>query len=103
MWMFPLALACGNTCLIKPSERTPGAMMMLARLAEEAGVPRGVLNVVHGGVDTVNFLCDTPEVRAVSFVGSDAAGKHIHARASANGALALSPCLSLPLLYFYLS
>jgi len=85
LWMFPLALACGNTAVIKPSERTPGAMMMLAKLAEEAGVPRGVLNVVHGGVDTVNFICDAPEVKAISFVGSDPAGKHIFARGTANG------------------
>jgi malonate-semialdehyde dehydrogenase (acetylating)/methylmalonate-semialdehyde dehydrogenase len=48
--MFPLAIATGNTCLIKPSERDPGAMMMLAKLAEEAGVPKGVLNIVHGGM-----------------------------------------------------
>ena len=49
LWMFPLAIACGNTCLLKPSERDPGATMILARLAEEAGVPKGVLNIVHGG------------------------------------------------------
>jgi malonate-semialdehyde dehydrogenase (acetylating)/methylmalonate-semialdehyde dehydrogenase len=59
--------------------------MMLAKLAEEAGVPKGVLNVVHGGVDTVNFLCDDPNVKAISFVGSDQAGKYIHARGSKNG------------------
>jgi malonate-semialdehyde dehydrogenase (acetylating) / methylmalonate-semialdehyde dehydrogenase len=49
LWVFPLAIACGNTCLIKPSERDPGAMMLLAELAAQAGVPKGVLNVVHGG------------------------------------------------------
>ena len=85
LWMFPLAIACGNTCLLKPSERDPGATMILTRLAEEAGVPKGVLNIVHGGVDTVNFLCDDPNVKAISFVGSDRAGKHIYMRGSANG------------------
>ncbi|TPX64894.1 hypothetical protein SpCBS45565_g05547 [Spizellomyces sp. 'palustris'] len=85
LWMFPLAIATGNTCLIKPSERDPGAMMILAKLAEESGVPKGVLNVVHGGVDTVNFLCDDPAVRAISFVGSDRAGKYIFSRGTANG------------------
>ena len=55
LWVFPLAIACGNTCLIKPSERDPGAMMMLAKLAEEAGVPKGVLNVVHGCTPSVSL------------------------------------------------
>ncbi|KAI9101093.1 Aldehyde/histidinol dehydrogenase [Phlyctochytrium arcticum] len=85
LWMFPLAIATGNTCLIKPSERDPGAMMLLAKLAEEAGVPKGVLNVVHGGADTVNFICDDPAIKAISFVGSDTAGKYIFARGTANG------------------
>ncbi|KAJ3201246.1 Methylmalonate-semialdehyde dehydrogenase [acylating] mitochondrial [Entophlyctis luteolus] len=85
LWVFPLAIACGNTCVIKPSEKDPGAMMILARLASEAGVPKGVLNVVHGGTDTVNFLCDSPDIRAISFVGSDQAGKSIFARATASG------------------
>jgi malonate-semialdehyde dehydrogenase (acetylating) / methylmalonate-semialdehyde dehydrogenase len=85
LWMFPMAIACGNTSIIKPSERDPGAMMILARLAEQAGLPKGVLNVVHGAKDTVNFLCDAPAVRAISFVGGDAAGKHIFARGTSNG------------------
>jgi malonate-semialdehyde dehydrogenase (acetylating)/methylmalonate-semialdehyde dehydrogenase len=85
LWMFPPAIACGNTMLLKPSERDPGATMMLAKLAEEAGVPKGVLNIVHGGVDTVNFLCDDPHVKAISFVGSDQAGKYIYNRGSQNG------------------
>ena len=85
LWMFPLAIAAGNTCVIKPSERTPGAMMILAELANDVGIPNGVLNVVHGGVDSVNFLCDDPSIKAISFVGSDRAGHHIHARGSANG------------------
>jgi len=85
LWMFPMALATGNTYILKPSERTPGASMILARLAHEAGVPNGVLNVVHGTVDAVNFLCDHPAVRAVSVVGSNRAGEYIHERASKSG------------------
>jgi malonate-semialdehyde dehydrogenase (acetylating)/methylmalonate-semialdehyde dehydrogenase len=71
LWMFPVAIAAGNTMIIKPSERDPTAMMILAELAKEAGIPDGVLNVVHGSVDTVNFLCDNEHVKAISFVGSD--------------------------------
>lgn len=85
LWMFPLATVAGNTFLLKPSERDPGAAMALARLALEAGLPPGVLNVVHGSHAAVNFLCDAPAVRAITFVGGDAAGHHIHARGSANG------------------
>lgn len=85
LWMFPLAIACGNTYILKPSERTPGATMILARLAHEAGVPDGVLNVVHGAVDTVNFVCEDPAIRAISFVGSNQAGEYIHAQGTKNG------------------
>lgn len=85
LWMFPVANTCGNTMIMKPSEKDPGAAMLLAKLAQEAGLPAGVLQIVHGGVDTVNFLCDAPSVRAISFVGGDAAGKHIHARGTGNG------------------
>ena len=85
LWMFPLATACGNAFLLKPSERDPTAAMMLAQLAHDAGLPPGVLNVVHGARDAVNFLCDDANVKAISFVGGDAAGKHIHERGSRNG------------------
>lgn len=85
LWMFPLAIACGNSYVIKPSERNPTATMKLAHLAQEAGVPKGVLNVIHGSIDSVNFICDHPDIKAISFVGSDRAGKHIYARGSANG------------------
>jgi len=85
LWMFPLALTTGNTYLLKPSERDPGAAMIITRLAQEAGIPKGVLNVVHGTKDTVNFLCDDPNVRAISFVGGDVAGRHIHSRGTNNG------------------
>ncbi|KAI8987832.1 methylmalonate-semialdehyde dehydrogenase [Mycotypha africana] len=85
LWMFPLAIAAGNSIIMKPSERDPGAMMMLAKIAAEAGIPDGVLNVVHGSVDCVNYICDEPQIKAISFVGSDRAGEHIYSRGSANG------------------
>jgi len=85
-WMFPLATVCGNTFLLKPSERAPGAALLMAELAAQAGLPAGVLNIVHGARPTVDFLCDAPSVRAVSFVGGNAAGEHIFARATARGA-----------------
>lgn len=83
--MFPLAVVTGNVMIMKPSERNPGALMYMLRLVEQAGLPSGVLNVVHGGRPTVEFLCDAPEIRAISFVGGDIAGKAIFARATANG------------------
>lgn len=85
LWMFPLANTAGNTFLMKPSERDPGAAMMLAELCAEAGLPDGVLNIIHGTHDCVNFICDAPQVKAISFVGSNPAGEHIHARGTANG------------------
>jgi len=85
LWMFPLATACGNTYVLKPSERDPGATMRLIELAEEAGVPPGVVNVIHGAHDAVNFVCDAPAIKAISFVGGNTAGEHIYARGTANG------------------
>lgn len=85
LWVFPLAIACGNTVILKPSEKDPGASMILADLAKQAGVPNGVFNIVHGAVDTVNFICDEPAIKAISFVGSDIAGKHIFSRGTMNG------------------
>ena len=85
LWMFPLAIACGNSFVLKPSERVPGAAMLLAELAAKAGVPPGVLNVVHGGRPTVDALCDAPSIAALSFVGGDAAGAHVSRRAAATG------------------
>jgi len=82
LWMFPMAITTGNTMVMKPSEVDPGAPMILARLAQEAGVPPGVLNVIHGTRDPVNFICDHPDIRAISFVGSNQAGEHINKRAS---------------------
>eukprot|EP01036_Dinobryon_divergens_P031763 gene31762-41227_t len=85
LWMFPMAAACGNTMVLKPSEKDPGASMILARLAQKAGLPDGVLQIVHGAADTVNYLCDASTIRAVSFVGGNAAGEHIFDRATKNG------------------
>ncbi|KAL8060869.1 hypothetical protein ABFS82_02G052600 [Erythranthe guttata] len=85
LWMFPVAVTCGNTFVLKPSEKDPGASMILAELAMEAGLPNGVLNIVHGTNDTVNAICDDEDIRAVSFVGSNTAGMHIYSRAAASG------------------
>jgi len=85
LWMFPMALVCGNTFIVKPSEQDPGACMMLVKMAQEAGVPDGVLNVIHGQKSSVDFICDNPAIRAISFVGSDRVGKYIYERGSSNG------------------
>ncbi|XP_075674061.1 methylmalonate-semialdehyde dehydrogenase [acylating], mitochondrial [Castanea sativa] len=85
LWMFPVAVTCGNTFILKPSEKDPGASILLAELAMEAGLPNGVLNIVHGTNDIVNAICDDEDIRAISFVGSNTAGMHIYARASAKG------------------
>jgi len=84
-WMFPVAVTVGNTFVLKPSEQDPSASLMVAQLALEAGLPPGVLNVVHGGPETANALCDHAEVKAVSFIGSTRVGTHIYERASAAG------------------
>jgi len=85
LWMFPMALATGNTYVMKPSERVPLTTIRLAELLQEAGAPDGVMNIIHGQHDAVNFICDAPEIKAISFVGGDAAGKHIYERGGANG------------------
>ncbi len=85
MWMFPMAIACGNTFILKPSEKNPSASLMLAELATEAGLPDGVLNVVNGGVDTVNALLTHPDIAAVSFVGSTNVAEKIYATGTAHG------------------
>lgn len=77
LWMFPLAIACGNVFVLKPSERVPSASLVLVELAHEAGLPPGVLNLVHGGRDTVQYLCTNPLVKAISFVGSNHVGRRI--------------------------
>jgi malonate-semialdehyde dehydrogenase (acetylating) / methylmalonate-semialdehyde dehydrogenase len=85
MWMFPVAIACGNTFVLKPSERDPSAAMLLAELWAEAGLPVGVFNVLHGDKEAVDCLLDHPDVAAVSFVGSTPIAKYIHGRASEQG------------------
>ncbi|NQX65883.1 CoA-acylating methylmalonate-semialdehyde dehydrogenase [Paenibacillus alba] len=84
-WMFPLAIACGNTFVLKPSERTPLTAMKLAALFQEAGLPDGVLNVVHGAHDVVNTLTTTSKVKAISFVGSQPIAKYVYEKASSAG------------------
>lgn len=85
LWSIPMATVTGNTLVLKPSERVPGASMIIAELCERAGLPKGVLNVVNGAVDVVNGICDDPRIKAISFVGSDKAGAHIYHRGTANG------------------
>ena len=85
MWFLSYAIACGNTVVIKPSEKTPMTMGRIAQLFEEAGLPAGVLNVVHGGKDAVDAILDHPDVRAISFVGSTPVARYIYQRAAANG------------------
>ena len=85
LWMFPMAIATGNTFVLKPSEQDPMVTMRLVELALEAGIPKGVLNVVHGGEDVVNAICDHPDIQAVSFVGSSKVGTHVYNRASLAG------------------
>ncbi len=85
LWMFPMAIATGNTFVLKPSEQDPMVTMRLVELATEAGVPPGVLNVVHGGEEVVNAICDHPTIKAISFVGSTRVGTHVYNRASLAG------------------
>lgn len=85
LWMFPMAIATGNTFVLKPSEQDPMVTMRLVELAHEAGIPPGVLNVIHGGPDVVNAICDHPDIKAVSFVGSTRVGTHVYNRASLAG------------------
>ncbi|QEM82888.1 CoA-acylating methylmalonate-semialdehyde dehydrogenase [Halomonas binhaiensis] len=84
-FMFPLAIATGNTFVLKPSEQDPSSSMRLAQLALEAGVPAGVLNVVHGGPEVANRLCEHPDIKAMSFIGSTAVGTQLYRRASDAG------------------
>ncbi|MGN6451824.1 MAG: aldehyde dehydrogenase family protein, partial [Steroidobacteraceae bacterium] len=84
-WMFPLAIACGNAFVLKPSERDPSAAIFMARLLQQAGLPAGVFNVVQGDKTAVDALLDHPDVRAVSFVGSTPIAHYIAQRAAAAG------------------
>ncbi len=84
-WYLPYALACGNTVIIKPSERTPLTMVKVFHLLEQIGLPTGVVNLVHGGPDTVNAILDHPLIQAITFVGSTPVARHVYSRASAHG------------------
>jgi malonate-semialdehyde dehydrogenase (acetylating)/methylmalonate-semialdehyde dehydrogenase len=85
LWMFPVALACGNTFVLKPSEKVPSASMLMAELLKQAGLPDGVFNVVHGDKDAVDALLNHPGIKAISFVGSTPIAKYIYETAAKNG------------------
>ncbi|CRG83250.1 methylmalonate-semialdehyde dehydrogenase [Talaromyces islandicus] len=85
LWCLPIATVTGNCIILKPSERDPGACMILAELAREAGFPPGVINIIHGTSRAVDFIIDEPTIKAISFVGSNKAGEYIYTRASEKG------------------
>ena len=85
LWMFPMALACGNTFVLKPSEKVPSSSMRMAEMLQEAGLPDGVLNVVHGDKETVNAILEHPGIQAVSFVGSTVVAQHVYRTATQHG------------------
>lgn len=84
-WFLPYAIACGNTVVVKPSEKVPLTMQRLVQLIERTGLPAGVVNVVNGGGEVVDAILEHPQVQAVSFVGSSAVARHVYARAAATG------------------
>src|SRR6266700_42552 len=85
MWMFPIAIACGNTFILKPSERDPSMSLRMAELAKHAGLPDGVLNVVHGDKEAVDAILRHPDIKAVSFVGSTPIARYIYETGTAHG------------------
>jgi malonate-semialdehyde dehydrogenase (acetylating) / methylmalonate-semialdehyde dehydrogenase len=84
-WFLPYAIACGNTLVMKPSERVPLTMRRAVEIIEKTGIPKGVVNLINGGREVVDALCDHPTVRAISFVGSTPVAKHVYQRAAASG------------------
>lgn len=84
-WFLPYAIACGNTFILKPSERVPLTMMKVFQLIDQIDLPAGIINLVHGGKETVDALLDHPEVKAISFVGSSKIAKYVYSRGAANG------------------
>jgi malonate-semialdehyde dehydrogenase (acetylating)/methylmalonate-semialdehyde dehydrogenase len=84
-WFLPYALACGNTVIVKPSERVPTTMQRIFQLVEQLDLPKGVLNMVNGDKEAVDAILDHPDVRAISFVGSTRVAKYVYSRAAANG------------------
>ncbi|MDT6125454.1 CoA-acylating methylmalonate-semialdehyde dehydrogenase [Streptococcus pneumoniae] len=85
LWMYPLAIACGNAFILKPSERGPSSTLFIAQLLLEAGLPKGILNVVHGDKEAVDALIEAPEVKALSFVGSTPIAEYIYAEGTKRG------------------
>lgn len=85
LWMYPLAIACGNCFILKPSERDPSSTLLIAQLLHDAGLPKGVLNVVHGDKEAVDALIEAPEVKAISFVGSTPIAEYIYAEGTKRG------------------
>jgi malonate-semialdehyde dehydrogenase (acetylating)/methylmalonate-semialdehyde dehydrogenase len=84
-WFFPYALACGNTYIVKPSEKVPETMTRIFELFEELDLPKGVLNMVHGGKDTVDGILEHPEIKAISFVGSSNVAKYVYSKGAQFG------------------
>jgi malonate-semialdehyde dehydrogenase (acetylating)/methylmalonate-semialdehyde dehydrogenase len=85
MWMFPVAIACGNTFILKPSERDPSVSLIIAELLKQAGLPDGVFNVLHGDKESVDGLLEHPDVKAISFVGSTPIAEYVYTRGTAKG------------------
>ncbi len=85
LWMYTVGMTCGNTYIMKPSERVANTSIRLIELLEQAGAPKGVVNLVHGGADTVTQICQHPDIKAISFVGSNQAGEEIWREGSKHG------------------
>ncbi|KAI3118678.1 hypothetical protein CBS147330_8901 [Penicillium roqueforti] len=85
LWSLPIAIVTGNCLILKPTERAPGASMIIAELCKKAGFPPGVVNVIHGSKPAVDFILDAPEIKAISFVGSNKVGEYIYDRGTTNG------------------
>ena len=84
-WFLPYAIACGNTIIVKPSEKVPNTMQQIFQLLHQVGLPKGVVNLLHGNAEVAEALIDHPQVKAISFVGSTPVAKQVYARATANG------------------
>src|SRR5256714_11289538 len=85
LWMYPIAIACGNTFVLKPSEKVPLTAIKIAKLLEKAGLPKGVLNIVHGGREVVDALLTHPKVKAISFVGPTPIARYIYETRTKHG------------------
>lgn len=85
LWMIPVAITCGNTFVLKPSEKVPGTVEYLCKLLDEIKLPKGVMNVVQGGFDTTAQMCKHPDIKALSFVGGNNAGEYVYREGTATG------------------